>query len=246
MKATFDATGDVIVITGGANGIGRALALTASKAGAQVVVCDMNEDAMASLRAEAPAIATRKLDVSDRAAVFSTFEGIETEFGHIDGLVCGAAIQPRTNIHEMDPSEWEKVIGVNLNGVVWCYQAAIGGMIDRRRGSIVAFSSGLAHQGWAKASAYAATKAGLIAFLKSAGKEVAEHRVKVNVIWPGVIDTPQYRNANPGAEGDSWKNTLGVGSPEDVVGPLMFLLSDAATMSASVLSRDMAYTRNEE
>ncbi|MGB3024969.1 SDR family NAD(P)-dependent oxidoreductase [Paradevosia shaoguanensis] len=246
MKATFDATGDVIVITGGANGIGRALALTASRAGAQVVVCDMNEDAMASLRAEAPAIATRKLDVSDRAAVFSTFEGIETEFGHIDGLVCGAAIQPRTNIHEMDPSEWEKVIGVNLNGVVWCYQAAIGGMIKRRRGSIVAFSSGLAHQGWAKASAYAATKAGLIAFLKSAGKEVAEHRVKVNVIWPGVIDTPQYRNANPGAEGDSWKNTLGVGSPEDVVGPLMFLLSDAATMSASVLSRDMAYTRNEE
>ncbi|MCF1744273.1 SDR family NAD(P)-dependent oxidoreductase [Paradevosia shaoguanensis] len=246
MKATFDATGDVIVITGGANGIGRALALTASKAGAQVVVCDMNEDAMASLRAEAPPIATRKLDVSDRAAVFSTFEGIEAEFGHIDGLVCGAAIQPRTNIHEMDPSEWEKVIGVNLNGVVWCYQAAIGGMIDRRRGSIVAFSSGLAHQGWAKASAYAATKAGLIAFLKSAGKEVAEHRVKVNVIWPGVIDTPQYRNANPGAEGDSWKNTLGVGSPEDVVGPLMFLLSDAATMSASVLSRDMAYTKDEE
>jgi len=246
MKATFDATGDVIVITGGANGIGRALALTASKAGAQVVVCDMNEDAMASLSEEAPAIATRKLDVSDRAAVFSTFEGIETEFGHIDGLVCGAAIQPRTNIHEMDPSEWEKVIGVNLNGVVWCYQAAIGGMIDRRRGSIVAFSSGLAHQGWAKASAYAATKAGLIAFLKSAGKEVAEHRVKVNVIWPGVIDTPQYRNANPGAEGDSWKNTLGVGSPEDVVGPLMFLLSDAATMSASVLSRDMAYTKDED
>lgn len=245
MKATFDATGDVIVITGGANGIGRALALTASKAGAQVVVCDMNEEAMASLQAEAPAIATRKLDVSDRAAVSATFAGIEAEFGSIDGLVCGAAIQPRNNIHEMDPSEWEKVIAVNLNGVVWCYQAAIGGMIKRRRGSIVAFSSGLAHQGWAKASAYAATKAGLIAFLKSAGKEVAEHRVKVNVIWPGVIDTPQYRNANPGAEGDSWKNTLGVGSPDDVVGPLMFLLSDAATMSASVLSRDMAYTRDE-
>lgn len=246
MKATFDATGDVIVITGGASGIGRALALAASKAGAQVVVCDMNDEAMASLAQDTLVIATRKLDVSDRTAVVATFRGIEEEFGHIDGLVCGAAIQPRTNIHEMDPSEWERVIAVNLNGVVWCYQAAIDGMIARRRGSIVAFSSGLAHQGWPKASAYAASKAGLIAFLKSAAKEVAEHRVKVNVVWPGVIDTPQYRAANPGQENDSWKNTLGVGSPEDVVGPLMFLLSDAATMSASVLSRDMAYPKDAE
>lgn len=246
MKATFDATGDVIVITGGASGIGRALALAASKAGAQVVVCDMNDEAMASLAQETPVIATRKLDVSDRTAVVATFRGIEEEFGHIDGLVCGAAIQPRTNIHEMDPSEWERVIAVNLNGVVWCYQAAIDGMIARCRGSIVAFSSGLAHQGWPKASAYAASKAGLIAFLKSAAKEVAEHRVKVNVVWPGVIDTPQYRAANPGQENDSWKNTLGVGSPDDVVGPLMFLLSDAATMSASVLSRDMAYPKDAE
>lgn len=244
MKAAFDASGDVIVITGGANGIGRALALSLAAAGAQVVVCDMDEEAMASMAAEVPAIATRKLDVSDRSSVFLTFESIEAEFERIDGLVCGAAIQPRSNVHEMDPAEWEKVIGVNLNGVVWCYQAAIGGMIARRRGSVVAFSSGLAHQGWAKASAYASTKAALIAFLKSAAKEVAVHRVKINVVWPGVIDTPQYRAANPGEEDESWKNTLGVGVPEDVVGPLMFLLSDAATMSASVLSRDMAYPRD--
>lgn len=246
MKATFDGAGDVIVITGGANGIGRALAVAVSEAGAQVVVCDMDEVAMASLGRDVPSIVTRKLDVSDRGAVRTTFARIEEEFGHIDGLVCGAAIQPRTSIHDMDPAEWERVIAVNLNGVVWCYQAAIDGMIARRRGSIIAFSSGLAHQGWPKASAYAATKAALIAFLKSAAKEVAEHRVKVNVVWPGVIDTPQYRAANPGKDDESWKNTLGVGSPDDVVGPLMFLLSDAATMSASVLSRDMAYPKDAE
>lgn len=245
MKAQFDATGDVIVITGGANGIGRALALAASAAGAKVVVCDMDGAALAGL-AEHKGIVTRKLDVSDRKAVFAAFKDIEKEFGKIDGLVCGAAIQPRTEIHDMDPDEWQKVISVNLNGVVWCYQAVIAGMIERRSGSILAFSSGLAHQGWAKASAYASTKAALIAFLKSAAKEVAQHRVKVNIVWPGVIDTPQYRAANPGQENDAWKQSLGVGSPEDVVGPLMYLLSDAATMTGSILSRDMAYSRSQD
>jgi 2-hydroxycyclohexanecarboxyl-CoA dehydrogenase len=129
----------------------------------------------------------------------------------------------------------------NLDGVVWCYQAVITGMIARRRGSIVAFSSGLAHQGWPEASAYAATKGALIAFVKSAAREVAKHRVKVNLIAPGVIDTPQYRAANQGADHERWKASTGVGKPDDVVGPLMFLLSDAASMTASVISRDLAY-----
>lgn len=244
MKTTFHADGDVIVITGGANGIGRELALTASAAGAKVVVCDVSRAALNKITQDTPAIATRLLDVSDRAAVIAAFADIEREFGRIDGLVCGAAIQPRAAAHEMDPQEWQRVMAVNLNGVVWCYQAAAPGMIARRRGSIIAFSSGLAHQGWPNASAYASTKAALIAFVKSVAKEVAPHRVKVNIVWPGVIDTEQYRAANPGSEGDSWKNTLGVGSPADVTGPLMFLLSDAATMTGSILTRDMAYPLN--
>ncbi|MEW6641951.1 MAG: SDR family oxidoreductase [Pseudomonadota bacterium] len=246
MKAHFDATGDIIAITGGANGIGRALARAAAAAGAQVVVCDMDEVAMASLRAEAPDIATRRLDVGDRAAVMGGFAEIASSIGPVDGLVCAAAIQPRTAIHEMDPAEWLRVIGINLNGVMWCYQAVIGSMIARRKGSVIAFSSGLAHQGWPKASAYASSKAALTAWVKSAAKEVAEHRVRVNLIAPGVIDTPQYRAANAGADDASWKSSLGVGRPQDVVGPLMFLLSDAATMTASLLSRDMAFGRDEE
>jgi 2-hydroxycyclohexanecarboxyl-CoA dehydrogenase len=241
MKARFEADGDVIVITGGGNGIGRGLALGAAKTGARVIVCDVNEHAMASLTAEHPGISALRLDVSDRDAVFKTFAGIEREHGRIDGLVCGAAVQPRRAVHEMPPEEWQRVIRTNLDGVVWCYQAAIGGMIKRRRGSIVAFSSGLAHQGWPQASAYAATKGALIAFVKSAAKEVAQHRVKFNLIAPGVIDTPQYRAANAGADHERWRASTGVGSPEDVVGPLLFLLSDAATMTASLLSRDFAY-----
>jgi 2-hydroxycyclohexanecarboxyl-CoA dehydrogenase len=241
MKARFEADGDVIVVTGGGSGIGRALALGAAKAGARVIVCDVNDAAMASAAAEHPGISAQRLDVSDRDAVFAAFAGIEREHGRIDGLVCGAAIQPRRAVHEMPAEEGQRVIRTNLDGVVWCYQAAVGGMIKRRRGSIVAFSSGLAHQGWPEASAYAATKGALIAFVKSAAKEVAQHRVKFNLIAPGVIDTPQYRAANAGADHERWRASTGVGAPEDVVGPLLFLLSDAATMTASLLSRDFAY-----
>jgi 2-hydroxycyclohexanecarboxyl-CoA dehydrogenase len=239
MKARFEAEGDVVVITGGANGIGRALALAAADIGARVFVCDIDEAAMATLAGKS--IRTERLDVSDRAAVLAAVRKIEREAGGIDGLVCGAAIQPRKPAHDMDPAQWTRVLSTNLDGVVWCYQAAICGMIARRRGSIIAFTSGLAQQGWPEASAYAASKAALIAFAKSAAKEVAQHRVRFNLIAPGVIDTPQYRAANAGADDARWRASVGVGKPEDAVGPLLFLLSDAATMTASIISRDFAF-----
>src|SRR5258708_38560717 len=135
MRARFDAKGDVIVVAGGANGIGRALARAAAQAGARVVVCDGDAAAMASSVA---GISTRRLDVSDRAAVFDVLGGVEREFGKIDGLVCAAAIQPRLPVHEMEPATWDRVLRINLDGVVWCYQAVVAGMIARRSGSIIA------------------------------------------------------------------------------------------------------------
>jgi len=244
MRARFEAEGDVIVVTGGANGIGRALARAAAQAGAQVVVCDVDEPAMAAL-SDISGISTRRLDVSDRAEVFAVLGEVERRFGKIDGLVCAAAIQPRALVHEMEAAAWERVLRINLDGVVWCYQAVVAGMIARRSGSIVAFTSGLAHQGWRGAAAYAASKAALIAFAKSAAKEIAPHRVRFNLIAPGVIDTPQYREANAGADDAHWRATVGVGQPEDAVGPLLFLLSDRATMTASIISRDFAFTAQE-
>ena len=80
-----------------------------------------------------------------------------------------------------------------------------------------------------------------VAAMEALAAEVAAHGVRVNVIYPGVIDTPQFRAANPGTEYEHWQRTIGIGDPEDVVGPLMFLLSDAATMTGSVLTRDRAY-----
>ena len=244
MRARFEAENDVIVVTGGANGIGRALARAAAQVGARVVVCDVDEAAMAELSA-VPGISTRRLDVSDRTQVLAALGDVERQFGKIDGLVCAAAIQPRSVVHSMEPQEWDRVLRTNLDGVVWCYQAVVTGMIERRSGSIIAFTSGLAHQGWPGASAYAASKAALIAFAKSAAKEIAQHRVRFNLVAPGVIDTLQYRIANAGADDARWRASVGVGQPEDAVGPLLFLLSDQATMTASIISREFAYAARE-
>jgi 3-oxoacyl-[acyl-carrier protein] reductase len=246
MKARFDASGDVIVITGGANGIGAALALACAESGARVVVCDIDRDAAVALAERHPGISPRALDVSDRDAVDRVVKTIEAEFGRIDGLVCGAAIQRRAPQHEADATDWTETVGVNLNGVVWCYRAVVPGMIRRRRGSIVAFSSGLAATGWPNASAYASTKAALGAFVRSVAKEVAAHRVRVNLIAPGVIDTPQYRAANAGTDAAHWRSATGVGTPDDVIGPLMFLLSDAATLTGSLLSREYFFPARDD
>ena len=131
MRARFEGEGDVIVVTGGAGGIGRALACAAAQAGARVVVCDIDEPAMASL-SEVSGISTRRLDVADRAEVFAGLGEVERRFGKIDGLVCAAAIQPRSPVHLMEAAAWERVLRTNLDGVVWCYQAVVAGMIARR------------------------------------------------------------------------------------------------------------------
>ncbi|MFF4239308.1 SDR family NAD(P)-dependent oxidoreductase [Actinomadura geliboluensis] len=241
MKASFDATGQVVIVTGGANGIGAALARGVGAAGGTAVVFDI---AHAADLDAAPGVEQVAVDVADRDAVFAAVEQTLARHGRVDGLVAGAAVQPRAAVAGMAADEWRRVLGVNLDGVVWCCQAVLPSMTERRSGSIVVFSSGLAHMGRAEASAYAASKGALVSFAKSLAAEVAEHRIRVNVLAPGVIDTPQFQAANPaGGEREHWARTTGIGTPEDVVGPLLFLLSDAATMTGSQLTRDRAYPK---
>jgi NAD(P)-dependent dehydrogenase (short-subunit alcohol dehydrogenase family) len=239
VKVSFDATGEVVVVTGGASGIGAALAAAFVASGGTAVVFDVL----------APSDATVEyveVDVSDREAVFAAVGKVIERFGRIDGLVAGAAIQPRASVLEMDPAEWSRTLQVNLDGVVWVCQAVVPRMIEQQAGSVVVFTSGLAATGFPGASAYASSKAALVAFAKTLAAEVAEHRVRVNVIAPGVIDTDQFRTANLGADREHWRETIGIGDPEDVVGPLLFLLSDAAAMTGSQLTRERAFARLEE
>lgn len=243
MRAAFDATGEVLLVTGGANGIGAALARAYAQAGGTAVVLDV---------APAPAleglarVEQLQVDVSDRDAVLAAVASVAARHGRVDALVAGAAVQPRATVAAIDPDLWCRTLAVNLDGVVWACQAVLPHMAAARRGAILVFASGLAHMGRAEASAYAASKGALIAFAKSLAAEVAEDRIRVNTVFPGVIDTPQFQAANPsGGEREHWAATTGIGAPEDVVGPLLFLLSDAATMTGSTLTRERAFAAGE-
>jgi NAD(P)-dependent dehydrogenase (short-subunit alcohol dehydrogenase family) len=235
MKVRFDATGEVVVITGGAQGIGAALATAVNAAGGTAVVFDVT--------APAAGVEHVKVDVADRSAVEAAVAGVLERYGRIDGLVAGAAVQPRSTVLEMDAAEWTRTLQVNLDGVVWACQAVVPHMVARQSGSVVVFTSGMASTGFAGAAAYAASKAALVAFAKTLAVEVAGDRIRVNVVAPGVIDTEQFRSANAGADREHWQDTIGIGDPEDVVGPLLFLLSDAAAMTGSLLTRERAFAK---
>ena len=245
MKSSFNADGEVLLVTGGAQGIGAALALAYAEAGGTSVVLDVvDPSALAPDLTAHPRIEAHRVDVSDRDAMLAVVDDVIARHGRVDALVAGAAIQPRSDVADTDPAEWRRVIAVNLDGVVWCAQAVIPQMKHQRSGAIVVFASGLAHFGRAQASAYAATKGALIPFTKSLAAELADDRIRVNMIFPGVIDTAQFREANPsGGEREHWLKTTGIGTAEDVVGPLLFLLSDAATMTGSTLTRDRVFPK---
>lgn len=238
MRAGFDFSGGVVIVTGGASGIGAALARRAARAGATVVVADIADDAGKALAAEdhAPGVIEfQHLDVSREADVKSAVGGVRARHGRIDGLVCAAIVQPIVSVADLTPERWTQVLSVNLNGVVWSAQAVLPAMIEQRSGSIIMFASGTADFGKAGSSPYTTSKGAVAAFAKTLAREVAPHRVRVNLCRPGIIDTPQFRNSNPGADYSK------LDRPEDPVGGLMFLLSDAAQMTGSMVSREMPW-----
>lgn len=232
MSHGYDFSGKVIVITGGANGIGAATAKEAATAGAQVVVLDLNEDDGAALATEHDNITSHRLDVSDHDAVQSVVGAVAAEHGRIDGLVCCAIVQPLIPVLEMTPDKLSRVLDINLGGVVWASKAVAPFMARQNSGSIVYFVSGTADFGKPHSSPYTASKGAVAGFAHTFAKEIAPYGVRVNLCRPGVIDTPQYRASNPDADYSK------VDKPEDAVGPVMFLLSDYATMTNSIVTRE--------
>jgi NAD(P)-dependent dehydrogenase (short-subunit alcohol dehydrogenase family) len=187
----IDLDGQTAVITGGAQGIGFAIAERLVQSGATVSLWDMNSELLqdAAARLGAPT-STVTVNVADYEAVVDAVAASERALGHIDILVHSAGIAGRNApLDEYDLDEWRRVIDIDLNGTFYVNRAIVPGMKARNYGRIVNIASIAGKEGNPNASAYAAAKAGVIGLTKSLGKELATRNILVNCITPAAAKT---------------------------------------------------------
>ncbi|HEV8720639.1 MAG TPA: SDR family NAD(P)-dependent oxidoreductase [Candidatus Binatia bacterium] len=223
------------IVTGAGQGIGRAIALGLAREGARVAIADVNEERANTVKNEIEASGGRALairtDVSYEDSVQTMIEKSLKEFLRVDILVNNAGIFPTSPVEEMSEEDWDRVIGTNLVGAFLCARAVVPKFLEQGTGRIISITSGRAFQGAKNGAHYAASKAGIIGFSKSLALELAPHRITVNVICPGITDTAQPRGHQTEEQiyAQGQRIPLGrIGQPEDLVGPAVFLASDAA------------------
>jgi len=225
----------IAIVTGAGQGIGRAIALGLAREGARVAIADVNEECANTVKNEIEAAGGRALvirtDVSNEDSVQAMVERSLQEFGRVDILVNNAGIFPTSPVEEMSEEDWDRVIGTNLVGAFLCARAVVPKFLEQGSGRIISLTSGRAFQGAKNGAHYAASKAGIIGFSKSLALELAPHGITVNVICPGITDTAQPRGHQTEEQiyAQAQRIPLGrIGQPEDLVGPAVFLASDAA------------------
>ena len=187
----IDLEGRVAVVTGGAQGLGFAIARRLLMSGAKVSLWDMNADLLASAKAElGDGASTIVVNVTDYEAVASAAAKVEQESGSIDILVNSAGIAGKNApLEEYDLEEWRRVIDIDLNGAFYVNRAVLPGMKARNYGRIVNSASVGAKEGNPNASAYAAAKAGVAGMTKAVGKECAKFDIAINAITPATAKT---------------------------------------------------------
>lgn len=187
----IDLNGRVAIITGGAQGIGRAVAERLAASGAKVAIWDLDGKlANEAAAAIGPAASGLSIDVTDAKAVNAAAAELEQRHGSVDILVTSAGIAgPNLKTWEYPLDEWAKIMRLNVDGTLHCCQAVIPGMIKRNYGRLVLVASIAGKEGNPNASAYSASKAAVIALTKSLGKELAQQDIAVNCITPAAART---------------------------------------------------------
>ena len=225
----------VSIVTGGAQGLGRAIALELARKGSHLVVGDVNLETAQRVTEEVHALGRRSLalrvDVSNARDVSEMADRVVKEFGRIDILINNAGICQVVTIEKMTEEDWDRVMAINLKGVFLCSKAVMGVMKKQRSGRIVNMGS-LAGKvgGIATGANYSVSKAGVMCFTKALARELAPYGVTVNAVAPGVIETDMTRGITQGDFTNYLKTIpLGtIGSAEDVSHAVAFLVSDEA------------------
>lgn len=189
--------GQTAIVTGGGSGIGAGVATRLAQEGAQVIIWDLNDDAIARM-SELPNIRGRKIDVTDSAAVTAAMEQDSRDYGGLDILVCSAGITgPNVPTWDYSDQDWLGVMNLNLNAVFYCNRAAAPILRERGYGRIVNLASIAGKEGNPRAPAYSASKAAVIGLTKSLGKELADTEVTVNCVAPAAVRTAIFDQMAP-------------------------------------------------
>jgi NAD(P)-dependent dehydrogenase (short-subunit alcohol dehydrogenase family) len=229
--------GRVALVSGAAGGLGRAVARRLAADGLRVAANDLSESpGLEEVVRETGGVAA-PADASDPAAVERMTAQVEDALGPIDVLVANHAYMTMAPFVDHDPHDWWRNVDVNLSGTFFLIRAALPGMRRRGGGRIVVIASEFGVAGWANATAYAASKAGLISLVKTLGRELGPEGILVNAIAPGIMDTPQLDvdAADAGVSPEEIRRRYAaespigrIGRPEEIAGLVSFLASDGA------------------
>ncbi len=248
----FDLTGQVALVTGGAGGLGRPIAVGLAAAGATVAVADLKLDQADAVLAEIAATGQRglalALDVTQAASVQAAVDQLLADFGRIDILVNCHGLTKRVASVDFLEADWDRIIDVNLKGAFLCCQRVGRVMLQQGRGSIINFASIGGLVGLPTSVAYCASKGGVVQLTRTLGVEWAPFGVRVNAIAPSSFNTPMVRNVLD-AEPEYRNRVVSkipigrVAEPNEIVGSVLYLASPASSMvTGTILSVDGGYT----